>query len=92
MSRKVEDKWNPIAQLLESGNLVVKDGHNSDHFLWQSFDYPRDTLVPGMKLGWDLVTGLERTLTSSKSIDDPGGGDYTLRIDLHGYPQVFLMN
>ncbi|MED6202017.1 hypothetical protein PIB30_101191 [Stylosanthes scabra] len=92
-SRKVEGKWNnPVAQLLESGNLVVKDEHNDDHFLWQSFDYPRDTLVPGMKLGWDLVTGLERTLTSSKSIDDPGRGDYTLRIDLHGDPQVFLMN
>ncbi|MED6167537.1 hypothetical protein PIB30_003509 [Stylosanthes scabra] len=93
ISRKVEDKWNnPVAQLLESGNLVVKDGHNSDHFLWQSFDYPRDTFVPGMKLGWDLVKGLERTLTSSKSIDDPGRGDYTFRIDLRGDPQIILMN
>ncbi|XLU68287.1 hypothetical protein S245_027340 [Arachis hypogaea] len=92
MSSKVEDKWNPVAQLLESGNLVVKDGHNGDHFLWQSFDYPCDTSLPGMKLGWDLGTGLERTLSSSKSIDDPGRGHYTLRIDLRGDPQIVLMN
>ncbi|QHN95980.1 G-type lectin S-receptor-like serine/threonine-protein kinase At4g27290 [Arachis hypogaea] len=91
MSSKVEDKWNPVAQLLESGNLVVKDGHNGDHFLWQSFDYPCDTFLPGMKLGWDLVTGLERTLSSSKSTDDPGRGDYTFRIDLRGDPQIVLM-
>ncbi|CAL5405727.1 unnamed protein product [Camellia sinensis] len=39
---------NPIAQLLESGNLVVKDANddNPDNFLWQSFDYPCDTLLP----------------------------------------------
>ncbi|MED6182508.1 hypothetical protein PIB30_029128 [Stylosanthes scabra] len=93
ISSKVEDKWNnPVAQLLDSGNLVVKDGHNGDQFLWQSFDYPRDTFVPGMKLGWDLVKGLERTLTSSKSTDDPGRGDYTFRIDLRGDPQIVLMN
>ncbi|XLT05163.1 hypothetical protein HN51_043912 [Arachis hypogaea] len=92
MSSKAGDKRNPIAQLLESGNLVVKDGHNSDHFLWQSFDYPCDTFVPGMKLGWDLGTSLERTLSSSKSTDDPGRGHYTFRIDLRGDPQIVLMN
>ncbi|XP_057730630.1 G-type lectin S-receptor-like serine/threonine-protein kinase At4g27290 [Arachis stenosperma] len=92
MSSKVEDKLNPVAQLLESGNLVVKDDHNGDHFLWQSFDYPCDTIVPGMKVGWDLVTGLERTMSSSKSTDDPGRGDYTVRIDLRGDPQIVLMN
>ncbi|RYR43740.1 hypothetical protein HN51_019824 [Arachis hypogaea] len=92
MSSKAGDKRNPIAQLLESGNLVVKDGHNGDHFLWQSFDYPCDTFVPGMKLGWDLGTSLERTLSSSKSTDDPGRGHYTFRIDLRGDPQIVLMN
>ena len=44
---------NPTAQLLESGNLVMKNGNDSDpeNFLWQSFDYPGNTLLPGMKLG-----------------------------------------
>jgi len=50
---------NPIAQLLDSGNLVVKNGQgiSSDNFLWQSFDYPCHTFLPWMKLGRNLVTG-----------------------------------
>ena len=44
---------NPTAQLLDSGNLVMKNGNDSDpeNFLWQSLDYPGNTLLPGMKLG-----------------------------------------
>ncbi|KAK4348576.1 hypothetical protein RND71_031331 [Anisodus tanguticus] len=43
---------NPIAQLLNSGNLVVRDANdaNVENFLWQSFDYPTDTLLPDMKM------------------------------------------
>ena len=46
---------NPTLQLLETGNLVLRDGYdgNSENYLWQRFDYPCDTLLPGMKLGWD---------------------------------------
>jgi hypothetical protein len=44
---------NPVVQLLDSGNLAVKDGNdnNPDNFLWQSFDNPSETLLPGMKWG-----------------------------------------
>jgi hypothetical protein len=50
------------AQLLETGNLVLTIG--KDNVLWQSFDYPCDTILPGMMLGWNLVTDLNRFLTS----------------------------
>ncbi|PNX65574.1 serine/threonine protein kinase, partial [Trifolium pratense] len=40
----------PVVQLLDSGNLVVKDANNTENFLWESFDYPGDTLLAGMKL------------------------------------------
>ncbi|XP_074285750.1 G-type lectin S-receptor-like serine/threonine-protein kinase At4g27290 isoform X2 [Silene latifolia] len=82
----------PIAQLLDSGNFIVRDENdeNPDNFLWQSFDYPCDSELPGMKLGKDLVTGFERFLTSWKSSDDPSPGSYMYRIDPHGYPQPFL--
>jgi hypothetical protein len=76
---------NPVAQLLDTGNLVVKDGN--ENFLWQSFDYPCDTHLPEMKLGWDLVTGLDRFLSSWKSTDDPAQGEYSVRIDPRGLPQ-----
>ncbi|TXG67226.1 hypothetical protein EZV62_008501 [Acer yangbiense] len=48
---------NPVAVLLESGNFVVKDenDNNPNNILWQSFDYPCDTLLLGMKLGKNLL-------------------------------------
>jgi hypothetical protein len=81
---------NPIAQLLESGNLVLRDDHkeeNPENYLWQSFDYPSDTLLPGMKFGWDLRTGLERRISAWKSSDDPSPGELTWGIELHNYPE-----
>ncbi|XP_019229501.1 PREDICTED: G-type lectin S-receptor-like serine/threonine-protein kinase At4g27290 isoform X2 [Nicotiana attenuata] len=87
-------KWgssvqNPVAQLLDSGNLVVKEA-GGGNFLWQSFDHPTDTLLPGMKLGWNFVTGREVYLSSWKNDEDPTPGDYTYHCDPSGYPQNFL--
>ncbi|XP_018852011.2 G-type lectin S-receptor-like serine/threonine-protein kinase At4g27290 isoform X1 [Juglans regia] len=84
---------NPVAQLLDTGNLVVKDGNidDPDRFLWQSFDYPCDTFLPEMKLGRNLVTGLDRFISSWKSDEDPARGDFSVRLDLRGLPQVVIM-
>ncbi|KAJ0657683.1 putative bulb-type lectin domain-containing protein [Helianthus annuus] len=66
-----------VVKLLDSGNLVVCDDSSTDEdFVWQSFDYPTDTLLAGMKFGKDLVTGVDRYLTSWKSMDDPSPGLY----------------
>ncbi|CAL1352744.1 unnamed protein product [Linum trigynum] len=86
----------PVAQLLDSGNLVVKDSLDNDtgaveNLLWQSFDHPCDTLIPGMKTGKDLVNGLDKPLTSWKSTEDPAKGDYRMEINIQGYPQAYLM-
>ncbi|KAJ1291337.1 hypothetical protein BS78_02G309100 [Paspalum vaginatum] len=78
----------PVAQLLESGNFVLRGGGGA--VLWQSFDYPSDTLLPGMKLGWDLTTGLDRRLTTWRSAGDPSPGDYTFGIDIRGVPEGFI--
>jgi len=80
---------NPVAQLLDTGNLVVKDGN--EDFLWQSFDYPCDTHLPGMELGWNFVTGQGRFLTSWKSTEDPAQGEFSIRIDPRGLPQMVFM-
>ncbi|KAL1293152.1 hypothetical protein AAHE18_19G051600 [Arachis hypogaea] len=84
---------NSIAQILDSGNLVVTNGKNiyNSSFLWQSFDYPCDTLMPGMKIGWNFVTGQEKYVSSWKSEEDPAVGEYTIKIDPRGYPQIMVM-
>ncbi|XP_034212031.1 G-type lectin S-receptor-like serine/threonine-protein kinase At4g27290 isoform X1 [Prunus dulcis] len=84
---------NPVSQLMDSGNLVVKDGNETNpvNLLWQSFDYPCDTFLPEMKLGWDLVTGLERYLSSWRSTEDPAPGEFSSRMDRRGFPQVVTM-
>jgi hypothetical protein len=83
---------NPIVQLLDSGNLVVRDGNeqNPNIYMWQSFDYPSDTWLPGMKLGWDLRNGLEWRLSSWKSPDDPSPGELTGAIDPHNYADLVM--
>ncbi|XP_057450959.1 G-type lectin S-receptor-like serine/threonine-protein kinase At4g27290 isoform X2 [Lotus japonicus] len=83
---------NPIVQLLNSGNLVLRDERDEDpqNYLWQSFDYPCGTLLPGMKLGWDLKTDLDRRVSAWKNWDDPSPGDFKWGISLEGVPQVMM--
>ncbi|KAL3503539.1 hypothetical protein ACH5RR_037988 [Cinchona calisaya] len=80
---------NPVARLLDSGNLVVKDvgDDNQGSFLWQSFDYPTDTLLPSMKLGRNFLTGLEVYLSAWRSGEDPAPGEFTFHCDPSGFPQ-----
>ncbi|XP_075665599.1 G-type lectin S-receptor-like serine/threonine-protein kinase At4g27290 isoform X3 [Castanea sativa] len=84
--------WNPIVQLLDSGNLVLREEkeENPEKYLWQSFDYPSDTWLPGMKLGWDLKIGLERRLSAWKSPDDPSPGELSWGVELHNRPEIVL--
>jgi len=77
------------AQLLDSGNLVLVQT-TSKGVVWQSFDYPTDTVLAGMKLGLNRKTGQELFLTSWRSTDDPATGDYSFKLYPNGSPQFFL--
>ncbi|CAL5393209.1 unnamed protein product [Camellia sinensis] len=83
---------NPVSELLDSGNFVLRnaDDDNPENYLCQSFDYPTDTFLPGMKFGIHYKTGLDMILWSWHSSDDPAQGDYTYSLDSHGFPQYFL--
>ncbi|XAR66354.1 Non-specific serine/threonine protein kinase, partial [Bertholletia excelsa] len=83
---------NPILQLLDSGNLVVREKQTDagDTFIWESFDFIADTLLPGMKLGWKLRPRVNRVMTSWKSNDDPSEGDFTFGLDSADAPQLVL--
>ena len=93
-ANSTKEAWSPVVELLDSGNLVLreKNEENPESYLWQSFDYPSDTWLPGMKLGWDLRTGLERRLTAWKSPDDPSPGELSCEIVLHNYPEMVTKN
>ncbi|KAL2327901.1 hypothetical protein Fmac_021328 [Flemingia macrophylla] len=84
---------NPVAELLDSGNLVVRNegDENSEDYLWQSFDYPSDTLLQGMKLGWNLKLGLQWKITAWKSQDDPSPGDLSWGMVLNAYPEFYML-
>ncbi|CAI0406959.1 unnamed protein product [Linum tenue] len=75
-----------VAQLLDSGNFVLKKMYT----VWQSFDYPTDTLLPGIKVGLNRRTGLSHLLTSWRSADDPGTGNFSFELNPSGSPQFFL--
>ncbi|KAJ7518633.1 hypothetical protein O6H91_20G001300 [Diphasiastrum complanatum] len=55
----------------ESGNLILY--HNSGRTIWQGFDHPTDTWMPGMK----VYLG-SKFLTASKSLIDLAEGRYVL--------------
>ncbi|KAF2317368.1 hypothetical protein GH714_020835 [Hevea brasiliensis] len=75
------------AQLLDTGNLVLFHDR-SKSTVWESFDHPTDTILPGMKLGLNQRTGMNRFPICCKSADDPGTGNFSLRINPKGSPQV----
>ncbi|XP_071726499.1 receptor-like serine/threonine-protein kinase SD1-8 [Rutidosis leptorrhynchoides] len=83
---------NTVAQLLDNGNFVVRreNDENPDNYIWQSFDYPSDTFLPEMKLGWNRKTGINRYIRAWKSKTDPGSGDYSFKMDIDGYPEIII--
>ncbi|WJX37972.1 receptor protein-tyrosine kinase [Trifolium repens] len=80
---------NPIVQLLDNGNLVLKND-GEENFLWQSFDYPCDTILPEMKVGWDKKRGIDWRLTAWKNWDDPSPGEFTSAMILTPNPESFI--
>lgn len=76
-------------QLLENGNLVLKDVNNDnpEDFFWQSFDEPTDTILPEMKLVWNYQN---RYLTSWRALDDPRPGNYVFRFETPQYPVLSI--
>ncbi|KAJ0508233.1 putative protein kinase RLK-Pelle-DLSV family [Helianthus annuus] len=84
---------NPVGLLLDTGNFIIHEegeGINQEDPIWQSFDFMTDTLLPGMKQGRNLITGIDRRFTSWKSPNDPAFGEFSYWIDNRGYPQLFI--
>ncbi|XP_044960299.1 G-type lectin S-receptor-like serine/threonine-protein kinase At2g19130 [Hordeum vulgare subsp. vulgare] len=79
------------AEIRNDGNLVLVDGGNYSNVLWQSFDHPTDTHVPGAWIGENKLTGEYQTLTSWRNAQDPAPGMFTDIIDPNGTSEFFYM-
>ncbi|TXG66271.1 hypothetical protein EZV62_007546 [Acer yangbiense] len=66
------------AILQDDGNFVLKSG---EQIRWQSFDFPADSFLPGMKLGFNYKTGQNRSLTSWLTDSIPAPGAFSLDWD-----------
>ncbi|KAG7556506.1 Bulb-type lectin domain, partial [Arabidopsis suecica] len=73
-----------VAELLDNGNFVLRSSNHLEDLLWQSFDFPTDTLLPHMQLGLDPKS----FLTSWKSLDDPSSGDYKFKLETEVSPKL----
>ncbi|XP_050218669.1 G-type lectin S-receptor-like serine/threonine-protein kinase At4g27290 [Mercurialis annua] len=84
---------NPVAQLLDSGNLVIREENeiDPDKYLWQSFYHADKTFIPGMKIG-RLAGGQDVHLSCWKSADDPTKGEYIYELDPTGLQMVVSKN
>ncbi|PIN04199.1 Serine/threonine protein kinase [Handroanthus impetiginosus] len=89
-----EPASNPVLQLLDNGNLVIVDKNRESSsegsFIWQSFDYPTDTQLPGMKMVYDVDFDQHKYITSWKNSNDPSPGDFIMRIENEGLPEVVV--
>ncbi|KAI8001999.1 G-type lectin S-receptor-like serine/threonine-protein kinase [Camellia lanceoleosa] len=82
---------NSIAVLSDTGDLTLKDSV-SGLILWESFNYPYDTFLPGMTLGMNTETGEKRFLSSWLTEDDPSPGKFVCGLSKEKPPQIFIWN
>ena len=88
-----QEASNTGAALLETGNLVLTllSELNSGRQLWQSFDYPTHTLLPGMKLGVSRKTGHTWSLRSWISSRVPAASSLTFGMDPKPTNQLVIL-
>ncbi|KAH7662289.1 S-receptor-like serine/threonine-protein kinase protein [Dioscorea alata] len=80
-----------FAVLLDTGNLVIVNTSTYTKPLWQSFDHPSHTWMPGGWLGLNKLTGEFQSITSWRNSEDPSPGLYTEGIHPDGSNQFVLL-
>ncbi|KAI3466612.1 hypothetical protein Pfo_023275 [Paulownia fortunei] len=75
------------AVILDTGNFVLR---NASGIIWQSFDYPTDTWLPGGNLGFRWFSDIESKLVSWRNPNDPASGVYSLGMEPNGGSELFI--
>nr|CAB3466580.1 unnamed protein product [Digitaria exilis] len=82
-----------VAVLLNTGNLVLAYASNTSSIVWQSFDHPTDTQLPGQKFGRNKLTGVSSRQVSWRSYSDPSPGIFSVVMDPNVAAQyLFIWN
>ncbi|KAK8527603.1 hypothetical protein V6N13_085421 [Hibiscus sabdariffa] len=81
-----------IAQLLDSGNLVLYNGDSNGVNLWESFQHPSNSFLQTMKISTDVKTGQKVEMRSWKSPDDPSEGNFSLSLEPFNVPECVVWN
>ncbi|XP_072147996.1 receptor-like serine/threonine-protein kinase SD1-8 [Setaria viridis] len=78
-----------VAVLIDTGNLILRSP--SGMVLWQSFDHPTDTMLPGMNIRYHKTHEVNR-LFSWNGPDDPSPGAFSIGTKTETFIQVFIWN
>ncbi|KAK9225877.1 hypothetical protein WN943_010922 [Citrus x changshan-huyou] len=78
------------AVVLDEGNFVLRDS-SANSTLWQSFDHPTHTWLPGMKFGINKRAKVNQFLISWKNKEDPAPGLFSLELAPDGSDQYVIM-
>ncbi|CAM0913433.1 unnamed protein product [Alopecurus aequalis] len=77
------------AMMDNTGNFILRSSADSS-ILWQSFDHPTDTLLPGMNLRLSHKMHPLQQLVSWKSQQNPSPGDFSYSADPDNLLQNFI--
>jgi len=80
------------AVLLDDGNLVLNNGSTSSQHLWQSFDHPADTWLPGSKISFNKISSQNQLLISWKNEQNPAPGLFSLELQENTSSYIILWN
>ncbi|XP_020233631.1 G-type lectin S-receptor-like serine/threonine-protein kinase At1g11300 [Cajanus cajan] len=85
--------FNTSSKLSDSGKLVLTENTTGNKSLWDSFQQPLNTLLPGMKLSSNRRTSTEVELTSWKSPSNPSVGSFSCSVVQRiNIVEVFIWN
>ncbi|KAL0012576.1 hypothetical protein SO802_007684 [Lithocarpus litseifolius] len=75
-----------LVKYVKMHNFQINDSKK----LWESFNDPTDSFLPGMRVQVNAEMGENRAFTSWKSASDPSPGNYTMGVDPQASPQIVI--
>ncbi|KAH6821081.1 hypothetical protein C2S53_014991 [Perilla frutescens var. hirtella] len=78
---------NTTLQILDTGNLLLRNNNATGNTIWESFSQPTNVYVPTMNITHNIRTGNKMLMSSWRNETDPQVGRFTSGIDALYIPQ-----